>query len=87
MNFTQRTFRKSSAQFIKTRLPLPEVAMVKIAQKIQISFCKNVEKQIGLFKVLSKRFYLTVHKIGLRQRTQKLEPPYQAVSLSYMRFS
>lgn len=40
MNFTKRTFRKSSAQFIKIRLPLQEVATVKIAQKIQISFCK-----------------------------------------------
>ena len=49
MNFTQRTFRKSSSQFIKTRLPLPEVAMVKITQKIQISFCKNAEKQMGTF--------------------------------------
>ena len=29
MNFTKRTFRKSSAQFIKIRLPLQEVAIVK----------------------------------------------------------
>ena len=63
MNFTKRTFRKSSAQFIKIRLPLQEVAIVKIAQKIHISFCKMSKNKYDYFKVLSKRFYLTAHTI------------------------
>ena len=61
MNFTKRTFRKFSAQFIKIRLPLQEVAIVKIAQKIQTSFCKMPKNKWDHFKVLSKRIYLTAH--------------------------
>ena len=42
-------------------------------EKSQISFSKNIEKQMLPAKVLAKRFHLNGHTVGFRPQTQKLE--------------
>ena len=67
--------RHHELNLIILTLLLPEMANVKIKEKLQISFCKMLKNNYHHVKELPKRFHLNGHTIGFRPQSQKLEPP------------